>query len=80
MQDDDVEVIINTDYDVATMQPAELTALVSLWQSGGIAKRDLFNNLKNGEILDATRDFEEMQAEIDDEGTQKPQSTQGGKE
>ncbi len=64
---EDVKVQINTDYDVATMSPAELTALVALWQSGGIAKRDLFKNLKEGEILDADRDFEEMNSEIDEE-------------
>ncbi|MCM1234177.1 MAG: DUF4055 domain-containing protein, partial [Ruminococcus flavefaciens] len=48
---DEIDVQINTDYDVATMNPSELTALVSLWQSGGIAKSDLFRNLKDGEIL-----------------------------
>ena len=64
---DDVSVKINTDYDVSTMSPAELTALVSLWQSGGIAKSDLFRNLKEGEILDANRDIDEMNAEIEEE-------------
>lgn len=64
---DDVSVKINTDYDVSTMSPAELTALVSLWQSGGIAKSDLFRNLKEGEILDADRDIDEMNAEIEEE-------------
>lgn len=64
---EDVKVHINTDYDVSTMSPAELTALVSLWQSGGIAKSDLFKNLKEGEILDADRNLDEMNAEIDEE-------------
>nr|DAE33848.1 MAG TPA: portal [Caudoviricetes sp.] len=67
ISDEDIDVRINTDYDVATMSPAELTALVALWQSGGIAKRDLFDNLKNGEILSADRNFDEMNAEIDEE-------------
>ena len=62
-----VKVKINTDFDVATMSATELTALVSLWQSGGIAKSDLFRNLKEGEILDADRQLDEMNAEIDEE-------------
>ena len=64
---EEVKVQINTDYDVSTMSPTELTALVSLWQSGGIAKSDLFRNLKEGEILDADRNLDEMNAEIDEE-------------
>lgn len=64
---EEVSVKINTDYDVSTMSPAELTALVSLWQTGGIAKSDLFKNLKEGEILDADRNLDEMNAEIDEE-------------
>ena len=64
---EDVKVKINTDFDVATMSATELTALVSLWQSGGIAKSDLFRNLKEGEILDADRQLDEMNAEIDEE-------------
>ena len=63
----DIDVQINTDYDVSTMSPAELTALVSLWQSGGISKRDLFRNLKDGEIIASDRDFDEMNTEIDEE-------------
>lgn len=62
-----VSIQINTDYDVSTMSPTELTALVSLWQTGGIAKSDLFKNLKEGEILDADRNLDEMNAEIEDE-------------
>lgn len=64
---ENVKVKINTDFDVATMSAAELTALVSLWQSGGIAKSDLFRNLKEGEILDSNRNLDEMNAEIDEE-------------
>ena len=64
---EEVKVHINIDYDVATMSATELTALVSLWQSGGIAKSDLFRNLKEGEILDSNRKLEEMNAEIDEE-------------
>lgn len=65
--DDELDVSLNTDYDVATMSSSEITALVSLWQQGGIAKRDLFDNLKEGEIIAANRDFDEMNSEIDEE-------------
>lgn len=64
---EDVKVKINTDYDISTMTAQELTALVALWQSRGIAKSDLFMNLKEGEILSPDRDFDEMNAEIDEE-------------
>lgn len=64
---ENVKVQINTDYDISTMSAQELTALVSLWQSGGIAKSDLFRNLKEGEILDSERNLDEMNAEIDEE-------------
>lgn len=64
---EDVKVQINTDYDVSTMSAQELTTLVSLWQTGGIAQSDLFKNLKEGEILDADRNFDEMKAEIEEE-------------
>lgn len=67
IKQEDVKVQINTDFDVATMSATELTALVALWQSGGIAKSDLFRNLKEGEILDADRNLDEMNAEIDEE-------------
>lgn len=67
LQDKEVKVKINTDYDVSTMNSSQITALVALWQSGGIAKSDLFDNLKEGEILSADRKFDEMNAEIDEE-------------
>ena len=70
----DVDVQFNTDYEVSTMNSAQLTALVALWQSGGIAKRDLFNNLKEGEIVRANRDFDEMNSEIDEEQKAKNNS------
>lgn len=67
LKDDEVKVNINTDYEVSTMNSAQITALVALWQSGGIAKSDLFYNLKEGEILSANRKLDEMNAEIDEE-------------
>ena len=67
IKQENVSVTFNTDYDVSTMNPQQLTALVSLWQNGGIAKSDLFRNLKEGEILEADRNLDDMNAEIDEE-------------
>ena len=69
---DDINVQISTDYDVSRMNAQELTALVSLWQSGGISKRVLFSNIKDGEIIPNDYDFEDMEDEIAEE---KEQST-----
>lgn len=63
----EVNITINTDYDVANMTPAELTALVSLWQSGGIPKTVLFDNLREGEIIKGDMSFDDLQAEIQEE-------------
>ena len=63
----DSKVHLNTDYDVANMSTAELTAYVSAWQSGAISKQTMFENLKEGEIINATKTFEEEQSEIDEE-------------
>lgn len=73
----EVKVLLNTDYDVSTMNAQEISALVSLWQQGGISKRDLFKNLKDGEILSAERDFDEMNAEIDEEQMVKNMQSAG---
>lgn len=61
---DDISVQINTDYDVVNMSAQELTTLVSAWQSGGISKRILFKNLKEGEIIPNDTDFDEMEEQI----------------
>lgn len=64
---DEISVEVNTDYDIITMSPAELTALVSLWQTGGISKTVLFHNLREGEIVPNDITFDDMQAEIQEE-------------
>ena len=76
LKNEDVRVSINTDYDVATMSAQELTALVSLWQSGGIAKSDLFRNLKEGEILESDRNLDEMNSEIEEEQKSRMSQTE----
>ena len=59
-------VTISTDYDVSKMSPAELTALVSAWQQGGISAQVLYDNLVEGEII-KNKSFEDMQDEIQEE-------------
>ena len=49
------------------MDPGLITALVSLWQSGGISKKILFNSLKQGEIVSSEISFDDMQTEIEEE-------------
>lgn len=69
---EDLYIRINTDYNVEGIEPAKLTALVSLWQSGGISKRTLFSNLQEGEVIDSDKTFEDEQEEIDEEGVALP--------
>ena len=64
----DFDIHINTDYNLEQMDSSTLTALVSAWQTGGISKRTLFNNLKEGEIINADKTFEEEQQEIEEDG------------
>lgn len=61
---------INTDYDISTMSPQELTTLVSAWQSGAISKSILFQNMQKGELIDNTVTLEDMENEIQQERDQ----------
>ena len=63
----DVSFSLNTDFDLSQMDPSLITALVSLWQSGGISKKILFNSLKQGEIVSNEISFDDMQTEIEEE-------------
>lgn len=71
--DIEIEIKINTDYDVGRMNGSELTSLISAWQGGAISKRILFDNLKDGEIIDGKTTFEDMMAELDEETPALPQ-------
>lgn len=66
---DDVTIKINTDFDLSKMDASELASLVSCWQDGGISKKVLFANLKEGEIIPPDITFEDMEQEIAEEGT-----------
>jgi hypothetical protein len=62
--DSNVNFEINRDFYPVEMTPQELTALIAAWQSGGISKQVLFDNLKQGEIISSEVTFEEEEARI----------------
>lgn len=72
---EEISVKVNTDYDVTRMEASEVASLVSCWQSGGISKRILFNNLQEGEVVPNDISFEEMEEEIAVEREQSLQNT-----
>jgi hypothetical protein len=63
------EVIVkpNLDFLDATISPQDAQALVAVWQSGGMSKRSLFENLQRGEVISAERSFEDEEELIEGE-------------
>lgn len=59
---------LNTEYALTSMDPQKISALVAAWQSGAISHRTLFWNLKQGETVADSTEFEEEKAEIEEEG------------
>lgn len=53
---------LNTDYNLTTLDSKQVNDLVSAWLSGGITERDLFFNLREGEIIEEGIEFEEWQS------------------
>lgn len=62
-----VEYELNRDFMPAQMDAGSITALMKLWQGGAIAHIDLFDRLKTGEVIAPTREFEDMQEDIENE-------------
>jgi hypothetical protein len=56
---------LNKDFLATQMSSDELTALLQLWQSGGIAYADLLENLKKGEVVREDRTEDEIRSEIE---------------
>lgn len=56
---------LNRDFIPAGLDPQQLTALVSAWQSGAISFDVLFANLQQAEIIESDLTLEEMQGQID---------------
>ena len=65
---EDVWIKLNTDFLPTPMDAQTLTALLQSWQSGGISKQVLFWNLQKGEIIQASKTFDEHETEIEEEG------------
>lgn len=61
----DVSFQLNRDFMASVMSPQELTALLQLWQAGGIAFEDLLENLKRGEIVRDERTGDDIRSEVE---------------
>jgi hypothetical protein len=60
----DVIVELNRDFVPPTMTAQDLTALVTAWQSGAISSLDLFNQLKQNDIIKPEVTFDDQQEAI----------------
>jgi len=58
---------LSTDYTPETIDSATLTALIDAYIKGGISRRELFDALQKGEIIDREKTFEEHEADIADD-------------
>ncbi|HXG71554.1 MAG TPA: DUF4055 domain-containing protein [Gemmatimonadaceae bacterium] len=61
---DDVQVRLNQDFFESYLAPAEITALMQLWQHGAISYHTLFANLEAGELTRAGVTAEDERAAI----------------
>ena len=60
---------LNTDYNLAEMNPQMLTALITAQQLGQIRQEDVFNALKKGEMINDEVTFEDFKNGLE---TQSP--------
>lgn len=65
-----ISMLINKDFVDAGLTAQELTSLIGAWQGGAISSETLYWNLKQGELIEAGRTFEQEQDAI---LTQQPQ-------
>lgn len=63
-----LEYWLNSDLNPTGLSPQELTALLAAWQAGAITLEDLFQNLQQGEIIDAGKSFADHQEGLAEEG------------
>jgi len=56
---------LNRDYLPVQMDAATLTAIMGAWQGGMISEIEMFDLLKRGDVIEATKTLEEHQEEID---------------
>jgi hypothetical protein len=60
----EVSVKLNTDFSSVQVQPHQMTALMSAWQSGAISHETFLWNMKKGEILDPEISIEDERDRI----------------
>ena len=65
---DKASVSLNRDFIEVAMEPKMIEAQMKLWQSGGISRATLFENLQKGEIARADRSWEDEKDMIEEEG------------
>ena len=79
---EEVFVMLNTDFMPGIMAAAELTATVGAWQSGAFSYETLFDNLQRGEIIRAEKTWMEEKEAVEAEQGQNvsvfPVPTSGG--
>lgn len=56
---------LNRDYLPVQIDAATLTSIIAAWQSGALSEGEMFDLLKRGDIVEATKTLEDHQAEID---------------
>lgn len=62
---DDLVFELNRDYMPVQMDASTLTAIMGAWQSGMLSEAEMFDLLKRGDVVEATKTLEKHQAEID---------------
>lgn len=65
--DKSIFIELNKDYFESQLTPAMLTALVSAWQAGALGFRDLYENMVRGEMIDPTREYADVMADVKQE-------------
>lgn len=68
-----VWVDLNRDYLPMTLTAPEIDALVRTWQAGGISAEDMHSAFVRGEVVEAWRKREDVEADLKDEAKRNPQ-------
>jgi hypothetical protein len=71
-QKGEVSYAINREFAPAMMDAQTLTALVGAVQAGKISDREFFDLMQRGDVIDAGKDYDEHQAEVDMQGPVAP--------
>lgn len=67
VNDELLYVAMSKDYFESRLTPAMLTSLVQAWQNGALGFRDLYEQLVRGEVIDPSRDYEDVLKDVQDE-------------